>query len=109
MRAVVGAEDRVVGHHVHAVRAREHAFAPRAQEVALAVEHDHRMLAAVERIDVVVAVDADGGDLVERPSIGEPAPAFLDTIPVLAGPQNDGHLVPPIGAPRRGIERAAGR
>ena len=99
MGAIVGAEDGVVGRHVHAVGAREHALAPRAQESALAVEHDHRMFAAVEHIDVVVAVHADGAHLVERPSVREPAPAFLDTIPVLAGSQYDGHSFPPIAAP----------
>ena len=36
--AVVGQPQRVVGRHVHAVRAAEHALAPRAQEVAVAVE-----------------------------------------------------------------------
>ena len=95
MRAVVGAEDRVVRRHVHAVRAREHAFAPRAQEIAGAVEHDHRMFAAVEHVDVVVAVHPDGADLVERPSVREPAPALLDAIPIFAGAKNDGHVASP--------------
>ena len=95
MRAVIGAEDRVVGRHVHAVRARENALAPRPQEVAVPVEHDHRVFAAVEHIDIVVAVHADRADLVERPAVGEFSPAFLDTIPEVAGSQNDRHVVSP--------------
>ena len=29
----------------------------------MAIEHDHRMGAAIERIDIVVLVDADRGDI----------------------------------------------
>jgi hypothetical protein len=40
-------------------------LAPRPQEVAVAVEHDHRVVAAVEDIDIVAAVDPDPADLLE--------------------------------------------
>jgi len=53
------------------------------------------MLAAIEYIDVVVAVDADGTDLVERPSLRQFPPAFLDPIPVFPGSQYDRHIHPP--------------
>ena len=95
--------DRVVGSHVHAMGTGEHAFAPGTQKVALAVEHDHRMLAAVEHVDVVVAIDANGANLVERPAIRQAAPAFLDAITIVSGAQNHGHAVSPkcvLGASR---------
>ena len=49
------------------VRAAEHAFALGTQAIAIAVERHHRMLAAMKRIDVVVAIDTHGGDVTERP------------------------------------------
>ena len=61
--AVVGQPDRLVRRHVDAVRPREDALAPGAQQVAVAVEHEHRVLAAVEGVDVVVLVDADRRDI----------------------------------------------
>ena len=66
--AVVGQPQRVVGRHVDAVRAVEDALAPGAQEVALAVEDDHRVRAAVERVDPVLPVHPDRGHVrVELP------------------------------------------
>jgi hypothetical protein len=66
--AVVGEPQGVVRRHVHAVRTVKHAFAPRAQEVTVPVEHDHGVLAPVERIHTVLLVDPDGGDVgVELP------------------------------------------
>ena len=59
MAAVIGQEHRVVGGHMHAMRPWILALPTRAQEIAGSVEHHHRVLAAVEDIDVVVAVDAD--------------------------------------------------
>jgi len=44
---------------MHAMRPWILALPTRAQEIAGSVEHHHRVLAAVEDIDVVVAVDAD--------------------------------------------------
>ena len=61
--AVVGQPERVVRRHVHAVRPHEDALAPRAQEIAVAVEHAHRVLAAVEGVNIVVLVDADRSDV----------------------------------------------
>ena len=59
--AVVGAIEIVVGVDVQPVRAMEDALAPGAQEIALAVEHHHGVLAAIEDVDLVLAVDGDGG------------------------------------------------
>ena len=91
--AVVGAVEQLIRPDMDAVGALEHALAPGPQEVAVAVEHDHRVFAAVEDIDVVVAVDAHRADLLQAPSVGQLAPALLDPIAVLAAAQNDGHCI----------------
>src|ERR1700687_2679717 len=70
MPAIVGEKHRVVGGDMDAVRPRVSALAPRAQEVALAVEDHHRMHATIEDIDVIVAVDSDPANLLERPAVG---------------------------------------
>jgi hypothetical protein len=82
--AVVGQPYRVVGRHEHAVRARKQTFAERAQEVSVAVEYDHRMLAAIEDVDVVVPVDADVADLLERPARWELRPVLDGLVRVVA-------------------------
>ena len=93
--AVVGQPDRVVGRHVDAVRAVEHPLAPGAQEVAVAVEHDHRVLAAVEDVDVVLLVDPDRGDVgVELPPRRQLRPVVDDLVAVGARAQYDRHGVP---------------
>ena len=77
------------GRHVDAVRSRVLALAPGAQEIAVAVEHHHRMLAAVEDIDVVAAVDPDPADLLERPALGQFRPVGIDPVSVV--PVSDDH------------------
>src|SRR5215472_1492674 len=69
MAAVVGQEHRIIRRHMDAVRPRVLTFAPRAQKIAVAVEHHHRMVAAVKDVDIVAAVDADPADLFERPAV----------------------------------------
>ena len=64
--AVVGQEYRPVGRHGDPVRAGEHPLAPGLDEVAILVEHDHRVLAPIERVHVVVSVAAHGSHLSER-------------------------------------------
>ncbi len=78
------------------VGARVLPLAPGAQEFAGAVEHHHRMLAAPESIDVVVFVDADRGDLLERPAVGQLRPVLDDAVPVFARPDLDRHKRPPV-------------
>ena len=68
--AIVGQVDRIVGAHMDAVGAGILTLAPRAQKLAGAVEHHHRVLAAIEHIDIVVGVGADRADLLERPAVG---------------------------------------
>src|SRR5215469_6036033 len=62
-----------------AVGAREHLLVtPAVEELAAAIEDDHRGLATVEHKDVALRVDADARDIV-RPLIGHLAP-FLDQL-----------------------------
>ncbi len=94
--AVVGAIEIVVGVDVQAVRAVEQAFAPAPDEIALAVEHHHRMVAAVEDIDAVLAVDRDGGGVGQAPAVGQLRPVLHDAVTVLARAENSRHVFLPI-------------
>ncbi len=89
---VVGQPDRVVRRHEDAMRARIDPLAPGAQEVALAVEDAHRVLAAVEGIDVVVLVDPDGGNIgVEFHPRRQFRPAVMDLVAEAVRAQHDRH------------------
>src|SRR5437899_11560745 len=88
MATIVGQEHRVVGRHVDAVRPRILPLAPRAQKIAGTVEHHHRVLAAIEDVDIVVAVDADPADLLERPALGQFGPVGVDLVFELACPDD---------------------
>ena len=99
--AVVGAVEIVVGVDVQAVRTREQPLAPALEEVALAVEHHHRVLATIEHVDVVLAVDRDRADVGQVPALGELSPVLHHPIAMFAGPQN-GHASPPRFASRCG-------
>ena len=92
MIAVIGQPDGVVRRHVDAVRTLEDALAPRAQEIAGAVEHAHRVLAAVERIDIIVPVDTDRGDIgVEFHARRQLGPPVIDFIAIAIRPEYDRH------------------
>src|SRR5580704_19139804 len=78
-----------------AVGARVLSFAPGAQEVAVSVEYHHRVLAAIEHIDVVFGVDPDCADLLERPAVRQPRPVLNDAVPVLAAPDYGRHALSP--------------
>jgi hypothetical protein len=94
MVAVVGEPDRAVRRHEHAMRTQEHTLAPGAQQVAAAVEHAHRMFAAVEGIDVVVLVDADRGDVgVEFHAGRQLRPVVLHLVAISVGAEHDRHNV----------------
>ena len=71
--AVVGAVEIVVRVDVQPVRAVEQPFAPASDEAAVAVQHHHRVLAAIEHIDAVLAVDRDRRDVGQVPAVGQPA------------------------------------
>src|SRR5262249_35715432 len=85
--AVVGAVELVVGIDVEAVGAPEEALAPAPDEVAVAVEHDHRVVAAIEHVDAVLAIDPDGTDVGQIPSVGKLGPVLDDAIAVFARTQ----------------------
>ena len=94
--AVVGAIEIVVGVDVQAVRAGEQAFAPAPEEIALAVEHHHRMVAAVEDVDAVLAVDRDGGDVGEAPAVGQLRPVLHHAVAMLARAEDGRHVFLPL-------------
>ena len=92
VQAVVDAEDGVVGGDVDAVgTGAELAFAPSAQEVAVAVEDDDGVLAAVEEVDIVLGVDGDTGDIDEAPVVGDLGPVVDELKSQGAGTYGGGH------------------
>ena len=81
---VVRTEERPIGACSDAMGAREEAFPPRPQEVALAVEHHHRMRPTVKSVDIVIGVDPNRGDFLEPPAIGELRPVFHHFVGIVA-------------------------
>src|SRR5215469_2928591 len=79
-----------------AVRPRILALTPRAEKIALAIEDNHRMLAAIEHIDIVVSIDPDPANLLERPALWQFRPFSNDAVPELA--TSDNHRTPPVRA-----------
>src|SRR5947209_4245306 len=94
MAAIVGEVDRLVRPYMHAVRARVLPLAPGAQELAVTVEHHHRVVAAIEHIDVVLRVDADGAHFLERPAVRQFRPVLDNAVFEVAG-ADDGHWPSP--------------
>src|SRR5215472_13738207 len=90
-----------------AVRPRILALAPGAQEISVAVEHDDRVLAAVEDINVIPAVDPDRSDLLERPPIRKLRPVFDDAVFEVSGADNDRHFEPSANVPEGHVIEAA--
>ena len=82
--AVVGQIQRVVHVDVQSMRARILAFAPGAQELTVAVEHHHRVLAAVEDVHLVLAVDRDRAHVLEFPAVRQFRPVLDDFVAMLA-------------------------
>src|SRR6188508_2726204 len=84
--AAVGGIDVTVDPDRDAMREREVMLAvylaPRVEEVPIAVEDHHRMLPAVEHVDVVIRVDGDIRDLDERPALRALEEAFDDLVAV---------------------------
>ena len=80
MVTVVRAVERLVGTDVQAMRAMKHTLAPGPQELAVAIEHHHRVLATVEDVDTVLAVHRHCGDIRERPAFGNVGPVFDDIV-----------------------------
>src|SRR5262249_8032568 len=99
MVAVVGAKEVVVTVDMDAVGAAEQAFAPRAQEVPVALEHDHRMLTAVEDVHAVLAVDGNGCDITKFPAVRQLGPVLDHAITMLATSEDYRH----VGAPCQAV------
>ncbi len=93
--AVIGAIEIVLGVDVQSMRAIEQAFAPARDEIALAVEYHHRVGAAVEDIDAVLAVDRDRGDVCEIPSLRQLRPILHHAVAVFARAENGRHVCSP--------------
>ena len=87
---IVGEVEHVIGAGRGAVSIDEtDVLAPGAQELAVPIEHDHGMGAAVEHVDVVLAVHANRRAVpISKPG-GQRAPALDHPIAVAALAQND--------------------
>src|SRR5205814_1808442 len=81
----LGVGEDVVRVDVQPVGAGDYAFAPGAEEISLAIEHHHRVLAAVEAVDAILAVHGDGGDVLELPAVGKLRPVLHYAVTVSAG------------------------
>ena len=88
---IVGQPEGFIRRNEHTVRRGKQTLTPGAQEIAVAVEHDHRVFAAVEDIDIVPGIDTDSADLLERPAGRQLGPVFDRFVGVVAVPQ--GHHV----------------
>jgi hypothetical protein len=93
--AVIGAIEIILGINVQPMRAVEQAFAPARDEIALAVEHHHRVGAAIEDIDAVFAVDRDRGDVGEVPALRQLRPILHHAVAVFARAENGRHVSSP--------------
>src|SRR5262249_47270264 len=51
----------------------------------------HRVLAAVEHIDIVLGIDPDSPDFFERPTVGQFRPILDDPVFEIASANNDRH------------------
>src|SRR5262249_29519330 len=91
MGAVVGHVEAVVGTYVNAVRAGPQPLAPGRQKIAVAIKHHHRVFAAVEGVDPILAVDADSGDFLEGPAVGELSPVVDDAVSEVASADDVRH------------------
>src|SRR6202163_2516402 len=88
MIAVIGAIEIVVGIDVQPMGAAKQPFAPAGDEIALAVEHHHRVGAAIEDVDTVLAVDRNRGNVGEIPAAGQLRPVFHHPVAMLARAEN---------------------
>ena len=90
--AVIGQPQCIVGRYKDTVRPHKHALAPTPQEIAVAVEDAHRMLAAIERVYIVIPVDADRGDIgVEFIAGRQFRPILSDLVAIAIGSEYDRH------------------
>src|SRR3979411_506092 len=86
----------VVTVDVQARGAVEHPFAPARDEIALAIQHHHRVGAAIEHIEAVLAVDRDGSDVGEAPAVRQLREVFDDAVAMVARAENGRHVYFPL-------------
>src|ERR1700687_2155816 len=91
MVAVIGAVELIVSVDVQPMGAAKQAFAPASDKIALAVEHDHRMGAAIEDVDTVLAVDRNGSNVGEIPAVRQLRPVLRHAVAIFTGAENDWH------------------
>src|SRR5262249_8540130 len=104
--AVIGQPDRLVRRHMHAMRAVENVLAPGPQKIAVAVEHDHRMLTAVEAVHMILPIHAHAGDVAKTPAFRQFRPTLLRSIRVVAGADYQCHGSFPLVARPSAVSRA---
>src|SRR6516162_5228698 len=74
--AVVRQKNRLIVTHGCAMGSFENAIAPRAEEVAIAIEDDDRMFATGEAVDLVLSIDCNGCHFMKSPSVRQRPPVF---------------------------------
>ena len=90
MIAVVHAPNRAVGRYRYAVRIGEYPVSPSANNLALRIEHHHRMRAAIEHIHAVIGAHIHRRRLSIHSAFGQTAPVIARyLIPVFARTQQD--------------------
>ncbi len=96
MVAVIGAIEGVVRPDMQAVRIAEDPLAPAVEEAPVAIEDDHRVGAAIEQEDAVLAVDRDRGDLLQGPAFGQAAPVGHGFVAEVAAAEDVVHGCVPL-------------
>ena len=91
MIAVVRTVEVTIRADVKSVRVDEDPFAPRSQEFAVAIEHDHRGLAAVKQIDLVGRAHRDRRDVAQAHARRQVSPIGLDAVAKFGVAQNISH------------------
>jgi hypothetical protein len=105
MPAIIGQVNRFVRSHMDAMRPRILALTPGAQKITLAIEHHDRVFAAVEHIDIVLGVDPDRPDLLERPAVRQFRPILDDAVLEIAGAHDDRHARFSAAMPSRRLSK----
>jgi hypothetical protein len=67
--------------------------APRRQEVALPIEDDQRMRAAMEQVDAIARVYTDARHVAEHPAVGQLGPILDDPVGELAAADDYTHVL----------------
>src|SRR5215471_500845 len=94
--AIIHTVDHIIRADMDTMRTgAEHALAPGAQEVAIAIKDNHRVLTAVEDVHVVLGVHRDASHVDELPARRELFPIFHRSKEQYATTDDGGHSVSP--------------